>query len=235
MTVAPRCDGRSCDELATSLRRSARPAPHARRVRKVALCGGCAVWRGDRVWGERPGARRSRARPVRTAQALALLPARTDAIQVPMDQCAHSPALAPWQDEQLARDAAPSRAAGRREPQASPLLARRWLCVIVVMEMRGYDTSRWSPRVCGAPRPAWRVACGTPFEQQPGGCPASLFMRHVCVGLPSWAWWLGGTTWFQVAAARPPSTGQSASSLMVAPEPDFGSDIGSKLKLISGQ
>ena len=107
--------------------------------------------------------------------------------------------------------------------------------MIVVMEMRGYDTSRWSPRVCGAPRPAWRVACGTPFEQQPGGCPASLFMRHVCVGLPSWAWWLGGTTWFQVAAARPPSTGQSALSLMVAPEPDFGSDIGSKLRLISGQ
>ena len=95
--------------------------------------------------------------------------------------------------------------------------------MIVVMEMRGYDS--WSPRVCGAPRPAWRVACGTPFEQQPGGCPASLFMRHVCVGLPSWAWWLGGTTWFQVAAARPPSTGQSALSLMVAPEPDFGSAV----------
>ena len=86
MTVAPRCDGRSCDESATSLRRSARPAPHARRVRKVALCGGCAVWRGARVWGERPGARGSRARPVRTAQALALPPARTAAIQVPMDQ-----------------------------------------------------------------------------------------------------------------------------------------------------
>ena len=86
VTVAPRCDGRSCDESATSLRRSARPAPHARRVRKVALCGGCAVWRGARVWGERPGARGSRARPVRTAQALALPPARTAAIQVPMDQ-----------------------------------------------------------------------------------------------------------------------------------------------------
>eukprot|EP00964_Phaeocystis_antarctica_P046965 scaffold27154_cov31-Phaeocystis_antarctica.AAC.1 len=43
--VEPRCDGRSCDQSTTSLRRSARPAPHAQRVTKVDLHGCCAVWR----------------------------------------------------------------------------------------------------------------------------------------------------------------------------------------------
>ena len=61
------------DRSTTSLRRSARPAPHARRVTKVAPRGCCAVWRGARVWVKRPGARGSRTRPVITAQALALL------------------------------------------------------------------------------------------------------------------------------------------------------------------
>ena len=63
------------------------------------------------MWGGRPRARGSRTRPVITAQALALPPARTAAIQGPMDQCAHSPALASWQDKQMAarRRAFPSR------------------------------------------------------------------------------------------------------------------------------
>ena len=53
----------------------------------------------------------SRARPERTDQTRALPPARAAALNVPMDQCAHPRARAPWQAEQMARNAAPSRAA----------------------------------------------------------------------------------------------------------------------------
>ena len=63
------------------------------------------------MWVERPGARGSRARPERTAQTRVLPPARAAALHVPMDQCAHPRARAPWQAEQMLRDAARSRAA----------------------------------------------------------------------------------------------------------------------------
>ena len=102
------------------------------------------------MWVDWPGARRSRARPVRTAQARALPPARTAAIPVPMDQCALTPARTPWQDEQLARDAAPSRAA------RPPRLAHRagWCSAaagaegqLTALSREGQSTAHYTPRL----------------------------------------------------------------------------------------